>query len=71
MKPGKQSTEFWGKCIIQGVLVMNMLFDSKIDITPEVSIQIVAGIEAMYTLMRGATKTAHELKRQAPPTVSD
>ena len=55
-KPGKKSTEFWGKTILQLVLVINAMLDLGIAVTPAESMQIAAALEAVYTLARGYAK---------------
>lgn len=58
VKPGWQTTEFWGKTIVQLVVVYNMITGAKID--PALGTQIVATIEAVYHALRAAIKVARE-----------
>lgn len=56
VKPGVRSTEFWGKSLLQLVLILNMLFDLGIDLDEQASMTIVAGLEGIYALVRGIAK---------------
>lgn len=58
-KPGWQTTEFWGKAILQGVVIYNSL--SRKDISPELAGQLVVGLEAVYIAGRSAVKGAKAL----------
>ena len=54
MTPGWQTTEFWGKTIIQLVVVFNAL--SSKDIPIETATMIIAGLEAVYVAGRSVVK---------------
>lgn len=58
-KPGWQTTEFWGKTLLQGIVIYNAL--AKKDIPPELAAQLVAGLEAVYIAGRSAIKTVKDL----------
>lgn len=55
-KPGWQTTEFWGKAMLQVVVIFNA-FSSK-DISPELASQLVVGLEGVYIAGRSGVKAA-------------
>lgn len=55
-RPGVQTTEFWGKSLLQLVLILNALFGLGIELDDQTAFTIVAGIEGAYALARGVTK---------------
>lgn len=57
MKPGIKTTEFWGKLVIQVTVALNAIFDLGIDITDEIAMAIIGGLEAIYNIVRGIVKT--------------
>lgn len=56
LKPGKQSTEFIGKVILQIVIIVNAILNvfnlPSMAISPEVSLSIAGGIEAIWLIFR-------------------
>ena len=56
VKPGIRSTEFWGKTILQMVLVLNALFGLGIEMDSATALQIAVGLEAVYGLARSIAK---------------
>lgn len=56
VKPGKNTTEFWGKLLIQLALLLNAWFDLGIEIDDETAMTIVGGIEGAYAVARGIAK---------------
>jgi hypothetical protein len=61
LKPGSQSTEFYGKVIIQVILLINVLLGMlKLPaltlISPEMAISIAGGIEALWLMFRQINK---------------
>lgn len=60
LKPGKQSTEFYGKVVLQVVLFINMLLGifklPALDVSPEMTISIAGGIEALWLMFRQLNK---------------
>ncbi len=63
MKPGIKTTEFWGKVVLQTILLVNMIADTVV-ISDELAISIIASIEGLYMVWRQWSKNA-ELQRQA------
>lgn len=63
MKPGIKTTEFWGKVVLQIILLVNMIADAVV-ISDELAISIIASIEGLYMVWRQWSKNA-ELQRQA------
>jgi len=55
-KPGIRTTEFWGKTLLQLVLILNMLFGLGIDLDHQTSMGIVAALEGVYNVTRGMAK---------------
>ena len=55
-KAGIKSTEFYGKLIIQLVLILNALFGLGIEIDDMTAMTIVGGMEALYGVGRSITK---------------
>lgn len=53
-KPGYKTTEFWGKVLIQAVVVINAFKGSDID--PEAAMKAVLAIEAVYVFGRSLVK---------------
>lgn len=60
VKPGWQTSEFWGKTLVQGVILYNSFFHKNID--PQLATQAVGAIEAIYHALRAAVKVAHSVK---------
>lgn len=58
-KPGWQTTEFWGKAILQVIVIFNAF--SKHSISPELGGQLVVGLEAVYIAGRSAVKAARDV----------
>jgi hypothetical protein len=58
VKPGCLSTEFWGKLIVQAVVLLNSRFDVAIDMDMQTAVTIVAGLEALYMVIRGHVKAS-------------
>lgn len=56
MKPGLHTTEFWGKSLVQLVLVLNQVFGLGLVISDEAALTIVAGLEAAYSVGRSMAK---------------
>lgn len=52
----ERNTELWGKCVIQAVLLINATLDIGIEVDDEMAVQLVAGIEAVYTIGRSVKK---------------
>jgi hypothetical protein len=57
-KPGLQTTELWGKAIVQAIVLANALFDLGLDISDELALGIVGLLEMGYALSRSITKRA-------------
>jgi hypothetical protein len=55
-KPGVKTTEFWGKTLLQLVIILNMLFGLGIEMSAEQAMVIVGGLEGIYALVRGLVK---------------
>ena len=74
MKPGKQSTEFIGKVIIQLVIAVNMLLSilklPALSISPEESLAAAGAIEALWLAFRQWNKRL-ELTSQTAITATD
>lgn len=60
IKPGWKTTEFWGKTVVQGVVIYNTFATN--DIKPELALQMVGAIEGLYHGLRALVKIAKELK---------
>jgi hypothetical protein len=58
-KPGWQTTEFWGKTLVQGIVIYNAL--AKKDISPELGAQLVVGLEAVYVAGRSVVKLVKDI----------
>jgi hypothetical protein len=56
-RSGLQTTELWGKLLVQVILLANALFGLGIDIPDELALQLVAGMEGAYTIGRAITKS--------------
>lgn len=56
MKPGMQTTEFWGKVLVQLALIANQMFGLGLVISDEAALTIVAGLEAAYGVGRSIAK---------------
>lgn len=56
VKPGLQTTELWGKLAIQVLLIANAMFHLGLQIDDQLTVQLVAGLEAAYTIGRAVTK---------------
>lgn len=72
VKPGWQTTEFWGKTVVQGIVLYNSFFHKNLD--PQLAVQIVSTIEAIYHGLRALVKAAQGLKAQnkgTPPAASN
>ena len=59
LKPGWKTTEFWGKTIIQLVVVFNAL--SSKDIPVETATAIVAALEGIYIGGRSVVKAVKDI----------
>jgi len=67
-KPGVKTTEFWGKTIVQGSILLAMLTGvDGLEISPEVALGIVGFVEAAYAAARGWTKSAEAKAAQPRP----
>lgn len=55
MKDGIKTTEFWGKTLVQ-ILTVVVSLKPETGLDPEMGVAIVAGIEAIYNLVRGVVK---------------
>lgn len=55
-KPGMQTTEFWGKVVMQLLLIGNSLFNAHATLTSEQAMAIAAGMEALYGVSRSFAK---------------
>jgi len=62
VKPGWKTTEFWGKTVVQGVVIYNTFFNKNLD--PQLAVQIVSTIEAIYHGLRALVKAVQGLKAQ-------
>lgn len=58
VKPGSKSTEFWGKLVVQAVVLLNSWFDVSVEMDLPTAVTIVAGMEALYMVVRGAVKAS-------------
>lgn len=58
MKPGQKTTEFWGKVIVQVVLLVNLFLPAahQLPIDDALAIKIIAGLEMVYGFVRGIVK---------------
>ena len=58
VKPGYKTTEFWGKLVLQAIVVLNMFAPegSGREISPETGAAIVAGLEGLYGVIRAWVK---------------
>ena len=60
LKPGKQSTEFYGKVILQVILLINVVLGMfklpALAISPEVAVSVAGGIEALWLVFRQFNK---------------
>lgn len=54
-KPGWKSTEFWGKALVQGIVLWNS-FKEDSQINPELGLTIIAFIEGVYGASRSVVK---------------
>ena len=61
IKPGWQTTEFWGKTLVQIVVLYNTFCHRNID--PTLGTQTVALMEGIYVAIRGLIKAFQELKK--------
>ena len=56
LKPGKNSTEFIGKVILQAIIIVNLGLKffklPAIDLSPEETLAIAGGIEAVWMIFR-------------------
>lgn len=69
VKPGWKSSEFWSKNVVQLVIIYNAL--SGKNISPELAVQLVAGLEAAYAVGRALVKAVKDFagafkKKDAP-----
>jgi len=77
LKPGSQSTEFLGKVTLQVILVINIILQTcklpAIEVSPEMSVAIAGGIEALWLMFRQFNKKKELEMKQAVATteVSD
>jgi hypothetical protein len=72
VKPGWQTTEFWGKTVVQMIVLYNTFFENKLD--PQVGAQIVGAIEGLYHALRAVIKIGKDIaaafkKKEAAPAV--
>lgn len=58
-KPGWQTTEFWGKVLIQLVLVFNAF--SSHDISIEQATLLITALEGIYMTVRSLVKSAKDV----------
>lgn len=65
-KPGIKTTEFWGKLILQLVLVINSIFGLGIEMSLEQSLTIAGALEAVYAISRGIAKRKATVKSVLP-----
>lgn len=58
MKPGVQTTEFWGKLIVQLVTVANIFLPEghRLEVSDAQSMAIVGGMETFYMVCRSFVK---------------
>ena len=57
MKPGHKTTEFWGKTVLQFMLVLAVLFPGMgFEMEEQTAMVIAAGLEALYNTIRGVVK---------------
>jgi hypothetical protein len=54
VKDGYKTSEFWGKTLVQLIVVLNTLKGS--DVNPELALVLVAGVEAAYAIGRSLVK---------------
>lgn len=59
IKPGILTTEFWGKNIVQILVIYNAFFHKTID--PQMALELVGAIEGLYHGLRAAIKIAKQL----------
>jgi len=57
IKPGIKSTEFWGKLLVQLVLLANSVFGLGIEISDADAILTVGALEGLYQIWRGIMKS--------------
>lgn len=60
IKPGWKSTEFWGKTVMQVIVLLNMYTGFKMD--PKLGLEIVSAIEVAYTTWRSLIKIAQQIR---------
>lgn len=58
MKPGHKTTEFWGKVIVQAVMLVNMFLPAahQLPVDDALAAKLVAGMEMAYQFARGIAK---------------
>lgn len=58
VKPGKTTTEFWGKLLVQAAVLLNSWFDIGVEMDLTQALTIVAGLEGLYMVVRGVVKAS-------------
>lgn len=68
VKQGWKTTEFWGKTLVQLIVLYNSLFKGSID--PQAALTIVAGLEGIYTGGRAVVKSVKDVMETRKPSVT-
>ena len=59
-KPGWKTTEFWGKVVVQIIILVNSMQGADVD--PQMAVAAIAGVEAVYALSRSLVKAFSKKK---------
>ena len=59
VKPGWQTTEFWGKTVVQVIVLYNTFCKGNLD--PQMGAQIVGAIEGLYHALRAVVKIGKDI----------
>lgn len=61
VKPGRKTTEFWGKCALQFLLILNIILQAlgrpAVPVSAEVSAAVASGLEGLWLVWRQWSKT--------------
>jgi hypothetical protein len=74
LEPGRRSTEFTGKVILQIIIITNLFLNlfklPSLDVSPEISLGIAGGIEAVWMIFRQWNKRL-ELSTQTAVAIAE